>query len=189
VRLRPGLIFKRSAATEIRRLFVGPLLPRALLRARFAPVSPDVPNLRFQAVHSDDVADAYRRAALSDSAGAFNIAAEPVIDVRRIAEMVGARPVRTSPALMRGAAAAAFRLRLSPTEPGWLDMALDVPLMSTERAELELGFVARRSSEEALRQLCAGLREGAGGLTPTLKTQAGGPVRVREFLTGLGSRQ
>jgi UDP-glucose 4-epimerase len=33
VRLRPGLIFPRSAATEIRRLFVGPLLPRRL-RAR-----------------------------------------------------------------------------------------------------------------------------------------------------------
>ena len=27
VRLRPGLIFKREAATEIRRLFAGPWLP------------------------------------------------------------------------------------------------------------------------------------------------------------------
>ena len=67
VRLRPGLIFQRSAATEIRRLFAGPLLPGGLLRARYAPASPAIPRLSFQAVHSDDVADAYRRAVLSDS--------------------------------------------------------------------------------------------------------------------------
>lgn len=40
VRLRPGLIFQRSAATEIRRLFAGPLLPRAMLRSALAPVFP-----------------------------------------------------------------------------------------------------------------------------------------------------
>ena len=32
VRLRPGLIFKRDAASEIRRYFAGPLLPNALVR-------------------------------------------------------------------------------------------------------------------------------------------------------------
>jgi UDP-glucose 4-epimerase len=32
VRLRPGLIFKADAATEIRRLFRGPLLPSPLVR-------------------------------------------------------------------------------------------------------------------------------------------------------------
>ena len=42
VRLRPGLIFQRTAATEIRRLFVGPLLPSRLLRAGLVPISPDV---------------------------------------------------------------------------------------------------------------------------------------------------
>ena len=31
VRLRPGLIFKREAGTEIRRLFAGPLLPSPLV--------------------------------------------------------------------------------------------------------------------------------------------------------------
>ena len=40
VRLRPGLIFKREAGPEVRRLFAGPLLPTALLRPRFVPVLP-----------------------------------------------------------------------------------------------------------------------------------------------------
>lgn len=79
VRMRPGLIFKRAAATEIRRLFVGPLLPRAVLRSELIPVSPAVPGLRFQAVHADDVGDPYRRAVVSDAQGPFNLAADPVI--------------------------------------------------------------------------------------------------------------
>ena len=71
--MRPGLIFKAQAATEIRRLFAGPFLPRAVLRPGLIPFVPDTPRLRFQAVHSLDVGDAY----LSDARGAFNLAADP----------------------------------------------------------------------------------------------------------------
>src|SRR5436305_10553924 len=52
VRLRPALIFKSDAAAEIRRLFAGPFLPNALISRSLIPVVPDVPGLRFQAVHS-----------------------------------------------------------------------------------------------------------------------------------------
>ena len=189
VRLRPGLIFKRAAASEIRRLFVGPFVPRWVFQSRLVPVVPDVPRLAVQAVHSDDVGEAYRLAALSDAHGAFNIAAEPVIDIPRVARLLGARTVHTPPAVLRAGAAAAFALRLTPTEPGWLEMALSVPMMSTERAERVLGFVPRRSGEEALRELCDGLRDGAEGDTPTLARHASGPLRVREILTGVGARQ
>jgi UDP-glucose 4-epimerase len=189
VRLRPGLIFQRSAATEIRRLFVGPLLPRRLLRAGLAPISPDVPGLRFQAVHSDDVGDAYRRAVLSDVAGPFNIAAEPVIGSAELASLLKARPVRVPAPLLRGTAAVSFALRLQPAEPGWVDMALGVPLMSTERARSELGWSARRSATDAIAELVAGMREGADGATPPLASSTSGPARVRELLTGVGKRQ
>src|SRR3954454_2733349 len=80
LRLRPGLIFKRGAASEVRRLFAGPLVPSPLLHERLIPVVPDVPRLRFQAVHSLDVGEAYRLAAVGDARGALNIAAEPVLD-------------------------------------------------------------------------------------------------------------
>jgi nucleoside-diphosphate-sugar epimerase len=189
VRLRPGLIFKREAATEIRRLFVGPLLPRALLRSSLVPVVPDVAGLRFQAVHSDDVADAYRRAVMSDAAGAFNIAAEPVIGTPELAKLLHARPLPVPPRLLRAAAAATYALHLQPAEPGWVDMALQVPLMSTERAARELGWTPRMSSLQAIQELVAGMREGAGDETPPLAAGTSGPGRVREFLTGLGERQ
>ena len=188
VRLRPGLIFQRSAATEIRRLFAGPLLPGALLRSRLAPVSPAVPGLRFQAVHADDVADAYRRAVLSDVGGPFNIAADPVIGAAELAQLLNARPVRVPAVAVRGAAAVSFALRLQPAEPGWVDMALGVPLMSTERARTQLGWSAQRSSLQAIGELVAGMRDGAEDQTAPLARSTSGPGRVREFLTGLGKR-
>ena len=93
MRLRPGLIFKRDAASEIRRYFAGPLLPNALVRPSRIPVVPDTPRLRFQAVHSLDVGDAYRRAIVDDAArGAYNVAAEPMLDPERLAALLGAPP-------------------------------------------------------------------------------------------------
>jgi UDP-glucose 4-epimerase len=188
VRLRPGLIFQRSAATEIRRLFAGPLLPGWLLRSRLAPISPDVPGLRFQAVHSDDVGDAYRRAVLSDADGAFNIAAEPVIGSAELAGLLNARPVRIPARVVRGGAAASFALRLQPAEPGWVDMALGVPLMSTDRARAELGWSESCSATDAIAELVTGIRDGADDGTPPLASSTSGPARVRELLTGVGKR-
>jgi UDP-glucose 4-epimerase len=54
VRLRPGLIFKREAASGIRRLFAGPLLPSFLVQRRLIPFVPAHERLVFQAVHSYD---------------------------------------------------------------------------------------------------------------------------------------
>ncbi len=79
VRLRPALIFKDEAATEVRRLFVGPFLPNFLLRLRVLPALPRIDRLRFQAVHSEDVGRAYLQAVLKDVDGAFNIAAEQYV--------------------------------------------------------------------------------------------------------------
>jgi UDP-glucose 4-epimerase len=189
VRLRPGLIFQRSAATEIRRLFAGPLLPTTLLRSRLAPFSPAVPGLRFQAVHADDVADAYRRAVLSDVSGPFNIAADPVIGPVELSRLLDARPVKVPAGAVRAAAAASFWLRLQPAEPGWVDMALSVPLMSTERARTELHWSPQRSSLEAILELMSGMRDGAQDQTAPLARSTSGPGRLREVLTGLGKRQ
>jgi UDP-glucose 4-epimerase len=91
VRLRPGLVFKREAAAEIRRLFLGPLLPSPLLRPERIPFVPDVAGLRFQAVHSHDVGEAYRLAVTGDVSGPFNIAGEPTLDPQRLAKPAEAR--------------------------------------------------------------------------------------------------
>jgi nucleoside-diphosphate-sugar epimerase len=188
VRLRPGLIFKREAAQEIRRYFAGPFLPSFLVRPGLIPVVPDVERLRFQAVHSLDVGEAYRLAVVSDRArGAYNVAADPVLDPDELASVLGARKVKVSPALLRRAASVTWRLRLQPSPEGWVDMALGVPILDTSRIRSELGWTPRRSSGGALLDLLAGMRDRSGADTPPLRPDAGGPLRVRELLTGIGS--
>lgn len=188
VRLRPGLIFKRGAATEIRRLFVGPFLPTALVRRSLVPVVPKHPRLRFQAVHSLDVGDAYRLAVIRDVRGAFNVAAEPVLDGPELARLLGARTVSVPASALRTAADLTWRLRLQPTSPGWVDMAFAVPLLDVSRAREELGWEPRRSADEAFLELFEGLGDGAGIDTPPLARGTGGPLRIRELLTGVGGR-
>jgi UDP-glucose 4-epimerase len=188
VRLRPALIFQRDAATEIRRLFVGPFLPNRLVDRRLIPIVPDIPRLAVQAVHTDDVAEAYRLAAVRDVRGAFNIAAEPVLDPPTLARLLGARRVPVPAGLVRALADVTFRLHLQPTEPGWVDMGLGSPLLDPTRARTELGWTPTRTGEEALLELMEGLRQGATGDTPPLERAPSGPGRVRELLTGVGRR-
>jgi nucleoside-diphosphate-sugar epimerase len=185
VRLRPGLIFKREAASEIRRLFIGPLLPSPLVQRRFLPLLPLPPGLALQAVHADDVGEAYRLAVTSpDARGAYNIAAEPVLDEAELGRLLGARPVAVPARAVRAAASATWRARLQPTPPGWLDMGLGVPLMDTTRAREELGWTARHSASDALLELLDGLRRSAGFDTPPLAPKAGGRLRFGEIPAG-----
>lgn len=187
VRLRPGLIFKRAAATGIRRLFAGPFLPSALVRRELIAVIPRHPRLVFQAVHSLDVGEAYRLAVVrNDAGGAYNVAAEPVLDPGELARILGARTVPVPARLLRLGADLTWRLRLQPTSPGWVDMGLGVPVMDTTRARTELGWTPRHTAADALLELVEGMREGAGDPTPPLSPDTSGPARVREVLTGVG---
>jgi len=188
VRLRPGLIFKGDAASGIRRLFAGPLLPTSLLRRRLIPIVPALERLRFQGVHSLDIGEAYRLAVLRDVRGPFNVAAEPVLDPPELGRLLDARPVRVPERALRIAVDVSWRLRLQPTPPGWLDLALGVPLMDVTRAREELGWRPTRSAGDALLELIDAMRRGDGLDTAPLAAGGAGPLHVREFLTGVGAR-
>jgi UDP-glucose 4-epimerase len=168
VRLRPSLIFQRAMGTEAMRLFTGRLLPNRLISRGRIPIIPETPGLRFQATHADDVADAYRRAIVGEARGAFNLAAEPVLDPDRLAGLFGARKIRVPASALRALVAASWRLRLQPTPEGWVDMALKTPLLDSTRAREELGWRPLRSSEEALLEVVQGFHDGAGADTPPL---------------------
>jgi nucleoside-diphosphate-sugar epimerase len=147
---------------------------------------PRTERLCFQAVHSSDVGEAYRLASLGEARGAFNIAAEPVLNADALAALLAARPVPVHPGLLRGGASLSYRLHLQPTEPGWLDMGLAVPLMDATKAQRELGWKPRHGADDAFRELLGGIRDRAGIDTPPLSPETGGPLRVRELLSGVG---
>src|SRR4051794_13214617 len=186
--LRPALIFQRSAGPEIRRYFAGPFVPTPLLGRGVPPVLPLPAWFRVQGVHADDVADAYRRLIVGDARGAFNIAAEPLLTPEVLARVLHARHVPVHAGLLRAAADAAYRLRLTPAEAGWLDMGFGAPVMDTGRARAELGWAPARGADAALAELIAGMREGSGLPTPPLDPAAGGRLRWRELATGVGAR-
>jgi nucleoside-diphosphate-sugar epimerase len=185
-RMRPALIFKREAASGIRRLFAGPLFPSMLLHPRLLRLVPRISGLRFQVVHSLDVGDAYAAAVVRDAQGPFNLAAEPVLDSEQIARLLDARSLPVSPRAVRAAAGLSWRARLQPSPPGWFDMAMGVPIMSTRRAHRELGWTARFTADETFLELVDGLRRADGLETPPLDANAGG--RLRELATGVGAR-
>lgn len=162
-RLRPALTFQAEAGSEIGRYFLGPLIPRLLPANLRLPIIPLPPGLAFQAVHADDLADAYWRVLDRRAAGAFNIAAEPVITGTELARILHARRwLPVSFRLIRAAVDLSWRLRVQPTDAGWIAMAQGAPVMDTSRAREVLGWEPRMSSVDAVREVLAGMGAGRG---------------------------
>lgn len=188
VRLRPGFIFQQQAAIQQRRLFAGPLLPGRLARPGLIPVVPDIPGLRFQALHAEDVAQAYRLAALTGARGAFNVAADPVVDPALLADCLGARLVPLPAWAARAGLSLGWGLRLVPASPQLFDAVLRLPLMDTTRARTELGWAPRHSSRDAISAFLRGLQAGRGLDTPPLAEEVPGG-RAGELARNLTARR
>ena len=170
--VRPTLVLQPDAASEIGRYFLGPLLLRGA-RAVPGAVAGKVPlplpdDLHLGFVHADDVADALLRIVDRRAGGAFNLSAEPVLDPAGFAAALGSRRVPVPRPVLRAGLAAAFASRLVPTEPGWLDLALDVPALDTTRAREVLGWSPRHRGDQLLAAFVAALGRGEGGQGPLL---------------------
>ncbi|MGW2181627.1 NAD-dependent epimerase/dehydratase family protein [Streptomyces sp. NPDC001732] len=174
VRMRPGFLFKETSASEQRRIFAGRYVPGALLRPDLLPFVPDLEGLRFQALHTDDAAQAYRLAVLNPVRGPFNLAAGPVIDARELGDLLGARVVRVPRAVVRTALAAAWRAHAVPASPHLFDAVLRLPVLDCGRAHEVLGWRPTRTAREALDAFFEGVRHGAGEETAPLTAKQWG---------------
>jgi nucleoside-diphosphate-sugar epimerase len=146
-----------------------PLIRRSLL-----PVVPALRRLAVQVVHAEDLAAAFASAVRTPTAtGAYNVAGEPVLTPQEIGEALHARPVPFPVPVARAAVDLSWRLRLQPTDVGWVDLALGVPLMSTEKARTELGWQPRHDAREALVEAIEGVHTASGGPSPVLRAVRG----------------
>src|SRR5579875_957741 len=158
-RMRPGLVMNPQAGADLVRLFAGPFVPTRWLTRIPLGILPMPKRTVSQVVHVDDLGDAFWRAVDRRAGGAFNIAAEPVVGPDEVAEVVHARwiPVRIAP--VRGAIWLAWQLHLVRVDPGWLDIALSVPVMSTELARTVLGWAPTVDAIDALREAIRGVAD------------------------------
>jgi UDP-glucose 4-epimerase len=176
-RVRPGLVFQGAAGSEIARYFLGPLLPVSVIGRVRPPVLPLPSRFVFQAVHADDLARAYWLLVQGRHRGAFNVAADPVLTPDDLARAIGARrSVRVPVAVLRALAWATWQAHLQPTDPGWIDLAADSPVMSTARIR-ELGWVPGTTSRQALDELVGGMSASAGTASPPMRAR--GALRDR----------
>ncbi|UNK45529.1 NAD-dependent epimerase/dehydratase family protein [Arthrobacter sulfonylureivorans] len=162
-RLRPGLIFQAQAGSQIGRYFVGPWIPKFFVNRLRLPLFPFPEEFVFQALHADDMADAYWRVLDQGARGAFNVAAEPVLTPGLVAALFGARRWLPVPVpLVRLLVGAAWSARLLASDPGWVDMARAAPVMDTTRARTELGWNPRVDSVSAIREVLHGMAAAGG---------------------------
>jgi len=184
-RVRPAIVLQRDAGAEQSRYFLGRLVPASLLRRPLLPVAPLPDRLVTQVVHAADIADLFARAALSDDArGAYNGATEPVLDPDAIAAVLSARRVRVPEALLRAVVEVTWRLRLQPTDRGWVELGLRSPVMDTTRARTELGWAPNADAGLTLLEALDGFSTGAGGGTPALRRGIRPLDRVGAVLRG-----
>jgi len=159
-RLRPAFIVGRRAAPGIRRGAFPAYFPPGLLN--LLPLLPVHTGLQVPVVHVDDVADACLNAIERRAFGAFNLAAEPPLRPNDIARTFGALALPIPPRLLRPLAMAAWRARLQPIDPGWLDVITSMPLLDTARARMKLSWQPRHTSLEAMEDLARSLTARTG---------------------------
>jgi len=167
-RLRPGIIGQRSAGSASLRYVLPVLLPARAIAA--VPVLPMPAELTIPMVHAD------RRRRGGDRSGP---AAEGCWSAQpgrgdfgqraMIAEALGARWVETPAQLIHALMLAAWRARLQPVAPGWLDLGCAAPALGSSRAERELGWSPKVDAMGVLRETIDGMCHASAGSTAVLR--------------------
>lgn len=137
---------------------LAPLLGGAVRALQRLPGLPAlVPDLPFQVVHQDDVAEALRLCVVGAGApGAYNIAADEVISAVDVARELGLRALPLPRRPVAGAARAAARLPYLPSFAQWVEAAAHPAIMDTAKARAELGWTPRHSALDSLRATLPG---------------------------------
>ena len=87
-----------------------------------------------------------------------------------VADLLAGGTLQEVPAsATRTAVAAAWHARLVPVSPGWVDLAMGVPVLDTSRARAALGWAPTIPGARALREIVDGIAAQDGGGSPPLR--------------------
>jgi nucleoside-diphosphate-sugar epimerase len=187
-RIRPGLVLQRAAGSALLRYGAPVWFPGGLLR--LAAVLPLDRRLQVPVVHSEDVADALVRVLERHAGGAFNLATEPPVTRDLLTRVLGSRRLHVPSTVLASVTSAAWRARLQPLDPGWVELAFAVPLLDTTRARTELGWHPRWTAWEAVADAIVGMAGEEGTASPALRRRSAPAEIVRAVRAGLtGSRR
>jgi nucleoside-diphosphate-sugar epimerase len=168
--LRPGIVGQRTVGSALLRHGLPGLLPaRAVNVVRLVPLPR---GFTFPVVHSDDVAAAIELALQARVAGAYNLAAHDPVTPADIGAALQARTVPVPASVLRAAVAASWSAGLQPVDPGWFDLAMNVPLLDSRHAASELGWKPTVAAAHVLYETVNGMRRAVDGPTPPLRTRS-----------------
>ncbi len=161
-RIRPCGIVQGDSAAELGDWLLSPWLPRSVIGRRMLPV-PLWKDLRLQLVHATDVASAIRAILRDRAAGAYNLAAEPVLPAPALAALFGGFRAPVPRAILTTGAGWSRRMGLQPLHPAWLELADRACLADARRAARELGWQPETDAVTACRELASRMRTGPPG--------------------------
>jgi len=122
------------------------------------PVLPDV-GLRFQLLHHDDAATAFRAAVLGRGApGVYNLAAAGTLTISDLADALGWYTVPVPEQVVDVASELVARLPFMPAEAQWIETLRSPVVMDTSKARRELRWRPRHDALQTLRAMVATAR-------------------------------
>ncbi|HUQ00766.1 MAG TPA: NAD-dependent epimerase/dehydratase family protein [Aeromicrobium sp.] len=111
-----------------------------------------VPDLPFQLIHQEDVAEALRLCVVGAGApGAYNIAADDVVTGVDVARELGLWAVRVPGRPFAAVARATAKLPYLPSAAQWVEAMSHPAIMDTTKAKTQLGWQPRYTAIESLR--------------------------------------
>ncbi len=131
----------------------GPVMRALEFMPALTPVLPD-PGIRFQLVHHDDVAAAFRAATLGRGIpGVYNLAGEGTLTMSDLADVLGWYSVPLPEFALGAAAEVVARLPFVPAEAEWIETFRSPVVMDTSKARRELRWRPKHDARETLQEM------------------------------------
>jgi nucleoside-diphosphate-sugar epimerase len=153
--LRPPIVLGPDAVGAKAQLSPGLLQVLQLVHSgirRLRVVPAVVPDLPLQLIHQDDVAEALRLCVIgAGPPGAYNIAADDVVNGADVLRELGFLPLTVPGKPMAAVARAISTLPFLPSGLQWVEAMSHPAIMDTTKARTELGWRPKHSAIESLR--------------------------------------